>query len=161
MKMSLKLNTAAKNIYQELTKSTLKGFINLDKFLDSELFLVTFNSYIEHMHRCGNCNGVLNFINVFESSKKYKPLILWICDSEGFEFFIEDDEIKLRKYKKKVRADCIESISTYLADKSKRGTFREILIKSKQTNKVSWTKDNYIDQMDRKVPGSFGSGKRK
>lgn len=149
-----------KRLIEVLGLSRLSKRTNADQLISSREFYQASEIAMQSQDLHGDTSKLLKILDCFADSNGYRPLVEWYCRTLGMTVVLENGDIRLRnkKGKKRIqpltRGDCLVRF---------KGTKAEV-IRELERKVGKDTKDQeYLDLMESgtRLPGSFGSGKRR
>jgi len=153
---------AIKNQIKSLGSDGVREFVDSEKFLKSKEFDAATTLAIEHFKEKGNSAYIGYILRILAFSRHYKPVLLWFCEKAQLDYFVDDDELRLKKAENFVAEP--KTLAQYLSSNTgtEKGTLSRAPERENKKKKIK-TVSTRTDLLDtwRVLPGSFGSGRRR
>ena len=138
-------------LLKEFSESGLHRFVDYERLVQSPIFLKYLTFVKTRVVGQGDVSAAKMLASVFEMSQRYRAIVMWIADNVGISFFLGSDghaHFKIEKAPEGLAAPFSDYLSRFSGD-----------IKSVFPAK----RGNDIDLLDSRLrlPGSFGSGRRR
>lgn len=113
---------------------------------------------IAHYLAHGDRTYLLKILGIFQRSKYYRPVLMWLCDACGLKYSVHKGNVLF--FRRKAGPSELGSIDTYLQQYS--GSLRNVVTDAPKKSKPKKSAKS-IDMLDSRarVSGCYGAGKRR
>jgi hypothetical protein len=154
-------------------------FIKIGKLVRSEKLQGTADDLIEHWMAHGDYTPLIRLIECFSDTRYYASLLRWACDGLDAAFRFEGKKLIIERRSKSSDAGRFSSIQSFLEINESRGKKADLIrrprigwkakidtdiddiVKTDKPRKIWIRGKKGKDALNRRLPGSFESGKRR